>query len=75
MSKEILEVTNKRDSYIREIQNKEKASSSSLYNLNISERDKKDIYELRECQKRISNYAVVDKMIWEGYYKPAYEKL
>lgn len=62
--------------YLKEQQRKEEMSlKKDYYKLNLSENAIQDIKCLREAQSRISQKDVVDKIIWTGYYKPAYDVL
>lgn len=45
------------------------------YRLVISDSDKDDINLLREIQKRLVKKDAIDKVIYETYYKPAYDTL
>ena len=51
------------------------AANQDYYRLVIDEFDVNDIDLLRELQKRFSKKDAIDKLIWESYYKPAYDVL
>lgn len=50
-------------------------SKESYYKLNISDQDKEDIKCLRQLQGRLGRRDSIDKLIWDVYYKPAYDAL
>ncbi len=54
---------------------KEIEEKKDYYRLNISESDLSDISMLRELQPRFCKKESIDKLIWEVYYKPAYDAL
>jgi hypothetical protein len=41
----------------------------------ISDEDKRDIELLRSIQKQFTHKEAIDKLIWDGYYKSAYDAL
>lgn len=45
------------------------------YRLILSDFDLSDILLLRELQKKFTRKDVIDKMIWETYYRPAFDAL
>lgn len=51
------------------------AADEDYYRLAIDELDVNDISLLRELQKRFFKKEAIDKLIWETYYKPAYDAL
>lgn len=50
-------------------------NNSNYYRLAIDSIDLNDIELLRELQKRFSKKESIDKLIWESYYKPAFDIL
>lgn len=54
---------------------KEIEEKQGYYRLVISESDLNDISMLRELQLRFGKKESIDKLIWEVYYKPAYDAL
>lgn len=70
------ELKDKQTAYIKAQQRqKEIEDNSDYYRLCLNELDKNDIEMLRELQKKFSRKESVDKLIWESYYKPAYDAL
>ena len=66
----------KQFAYMREQQRKEEIrNKKDYYRLNLSTLDIQDIEYLREVQKHITKKDIIDKLIWSGYYKPAYDTL
>lgn len=62
--------------YQREQQRKEEIrDKKDYYRLVLSTLDIQDIEYLREIQKHIMKKDIIDKLIWSGYYKPAYDTL
>ena len=62
--------------YLREQQRKEEIRDKKDYcRLVLSALDIQDIEYLREVQKHIIKKDIIDKLIWSGYYKPAYDIL
>lgn len=62
--------------YLREQQRKEEIrDKKDYYRLVLSALDIQDIEYLREVQKHIIKKDIIDKLIWSGYYKPAYDIL
>lgn len=51
------------------------AEQQNYYRLVISEDDKTDIALLRDIQKRFYKRDAIDKLVWETYYKAAYDLL
>jgi len=51
------------------------AAQADYYKLSISDFDKRDIEALRQIQSVISHKEAIDKVIWDVYYKPAYDAL
>lgn len=45
------------------------------YRLNLSSADESDIQLLRDLQLHFTHKEAIDKIIWEVYYKPAYDIL
>lgn len=45
------------------------------YRLVLSEFDLSDVFLLRDLQKKFTKKEVIDKMIWETYYRPAFDAL
>lgn len=62
--------------YIQAQQRQEEMDSNSdYYRLAIDELDLNDVALLRELQPRFLKKESIDKLIWEVYYKPAYDVL
>ena len=62
--------------YLREQQRKEElATKKDFYRVVLNSAEIDDIKYLREMQNHISRKEVIDKIIWSGYYKPAYDIL
>lgn len=53
----------------------EMEAKQDYYRLVISDDDKVDIELLRDIQKRFYKREAIDKLVWETYYKPAYDLL
>lgn len=53
----------------------EMESNRDFYQLVLQPSDKSDITALRDLQLRFSKKDSIDKLIWEVYYKPAYDAL
>lgn len=51
------------------------AKRQDYYRLVLSNEEKSDVKFLREAQSRIQRKDSIDKVIWEVYYKPAYDIL
>ena len=60
-----------------EARKKEEAAQAEkdLYRLAIAPSDIEDVKALRSIQKQFSKPEVIDKVVWETYYKPAYDAL
>ena len=54
----------------REIQ-----EQKDFYRLAIDDQDLSDVRQLRELQLHFAKKEVIDKVIWETYYRPAYDAL
>lgn len=50
-------------------------AQKDYYRLVLSEFDISDILLLRDLQKKFTRKEVIDKMIWETYYRPAFDAL
>ena len=50
-------------------------AKKDYYRLNLSKNDLDDIDYLRKAQTIISHKEAIDKVIWDVYYKPAYDIL
>ena len=62
--------------YLREQQRKEElATKNDFYRVVLNSAEIDDIKYLREMQNHIFRKEVIDKIIWSGYYKPAYDIL
>lgn len=62
--------------YIKsQLRQEEISSNKDYYRLVIGDIDLDDIKMLRELQLRFSKKEIIDKLIWETYYKPAYDIL
>ena len=53
----------------------EMEANQDFYRLILNESDKSDITALRDLQMRFYKKDSIDKLIWEVYYKPAYDAL
>lgn len=51
------------------------AANEDYYRLALDEYGLNDINLLRDLQKQFSKKEIIDKIIWESYYKPAYDQL
>lgn len=66
----------KQTAYIEEQLRKEKIQKDlDFYRMVLSQDDKDDISHLREVQRPFHRKEAIDKVIWEVYYKPAYDVL
>lgn len=66
----------KQTAYIEEQLRKEKIQKDlDFYRMVLSQDDKDDISHLREVQRSFHREEAIDKVIWEVYYKPAYDVL
>lgn len=66
----------KQFAYLREQQRKEELiTKKDFYRVVLNSAEIDDIKYLREMQNHISRKEVIDKIIWSGYYKPAYDIL
>lgn len=66
----------KQTAYIEEQLRKEKIQKDlDFYRMVLSQDDKDDISHLREVQRSFHRKEAIDKVIWEVYYKPAYDIL
>lgn len=73
---QLLALESKQNAYIEEQKRKEQmAAQADYYKLSISDFDKRDIEALRQIQSVISHKEAIDKVIWDVYYKPAYDAL
>lgn len=64
------------DAYLQERKRKEQMEQEKdYYRLILSSIDQSDIKELREVQLHINRKDIVDKIIWSGYYKTAFDTL
>ena len=62
--------------YIKEQQHREEMrAQKDYYRLNLSAADEDDIKILRDIQLKLFKKEAIDKIIWEIYYKPAYNIL
>lgn len=77
--KEILRLKDLEDKQLAYIQAKQRQTEideqSDYYRLVISDDDKSDIVLLRDLQKHLIKKDSVDKVIYETYYRPAYDIL
>ena len=70
------ELEDKQAAFIKEQQHREEMrAQKDYYRLNLSENDEYDIKVLRDMQVKLTKKEAVDKIIWEVYYKPAYNVL
>lgn len=66
----------KQAAFIQEQQRKaEMLEQQDYYRLNLSSADESDIQLLRDMQPHFAHKEAIDKIIWEVYYKPAYDIL
>lgn len=76
VQKNIKDLEAKQLAYIQMKQQEEQIrNKKDYYRLNLSEEDLQDVKFLREVQGRINHKDAIDKIIWEVYYKPAYDIL
>lgn len=70
------QIEGKQLAYIKAQQRQEEINSNKdYYRLAIDEIDISDIALLRELQPKFTKKESIDKLIWEVYYKPAYDIL
>lgn len=75
-TQKLQDLESKQLAYIQAQQRQEEiASNQDYYRLAIDELDLNDIKLLRELQPRFFKKESIDKLIWEVYYKPAYDIL
>lgn len=73
---ELADIEKKQEAYIQAQKRQEAiAANQDYYRLAIDELDLNDIELLRELQKRFFKKEAIDKIIWENYYRPAYDIL
>ena len=73
---QLLDLQAKQTAYIEEQLRKEKIQKDlDFYRMVLSQDDKDDISHLREVQRSFHRKEAIDKVIWEVYYKPAYDVL
>lgn len=66
----------KQQTYLKSLQRQEEISANQdYYRLVIDSVDLDDIKLLRDLQIRFFKKDIIDKLIWETYYKPAYDIL
>lgn len=53
----------------------EMKTKQDYYRLILSEEDQQDVKFLREVQAHLVHKEAIDKIIWDGYYKPAFDTL
>ena len=69
-------LADKQSAYIKEQQRKEQMKEQeNYYKLVLSEDEIKDISFLRDIQYNLKKKEIIDKLIWENFYKPAYDIL
>lgn len=62
--------------YIQMKQREEQIEQQQDYfRLQVSKEDQQDVEFLREAQVRLTHKEAIDKVIWDVYYKPAYDAL
>lgn len=70
------DLEDKQDAYLQSLRREEEIKANQdYYRLVIDELDLNDIELLREIQKRMIRKEPVDKVIYEVYYRPAYDLL
>lgn len=73
---DLMSLQEKQATYTKEQQHKEEMlAQKDYYRLNISHSDIEDIEMLRNIQSKFSHKEAIDKLIWDIYYKPAYDIL
>lgn len=73
---ELDDIKAKQFAYIQAQQREEAIKAKKdYYRLVITDNDKADITLLRDIQIKLGHRDAIDKLIWEVYYKPAYDKL
>ena len=76
LNKELEASKAKQAAYIEQQKKKEEMlAKKDYYRLNLSKNDLDDIDYLRKAQTIISHKEAIDKVIWDVYYKPAYDIL
>lgn len=70
------DIENKQLAYLEaQKRQEEMKNNQDFYRLVINDIDLEDVKMLRELQVRFSHKDSIDKLIWENYYKPAYDAL
>lgn len=70
------DLEDKQDAYLQSLRREEEIKANQdYYRLVIDELDLNDIELLRDLQKRFMRKDSIDKLIWELYFKPAYDAL
>lgn len=76
VEKELIKLKEKQSTYLKEQQRKEEMlSKQDYYRLCVSEIDNAEIELLRSILPQIRRKDAISKVIWENYYKPAYDIL
>lgn len=76
MQKKIGDLQAKQLAYIQMKQREEEMrTKKDYYRLILSEEDQQDVKFLKEVQTHIQRKDSIDKVIWEVYYKPAFDTL
>ena len=66
----------KQKAYIRAQQREQEIQEQKdYYRLTIDDQDLSDVHQLRELQLHFAKKEVIDKVIWETYYRPAFDAL
>lgn len=70
------DLEDKQDAYLQSLRREEEIKANQdYYRLVIDKLDLNDIELLRDLQKRFMRKDSIDKLIWELYFKPAYDAL
>lgn len=70
------DLKNKQNAYLKERKrHEEMQAKQDYYRLNLSTIDINDIQKLRDIQSNFSKKEAIDKIIYDVYYKPAYDIL
>jgi hypothetical protein len=72
----IAELKSLQHTFVEERKRREEALSQKIYHcLVLRQEDLEDVGKLRGIQNTFSRKEAIDKLIWEVYYKPAYDLL
>lgn len=73
---ELANLKAKQNAYLEEqLRQEEIQNNLNFYRMILSENDKDDISHLRQLQGSFHRKEAIDKVVWDVYYKPAYDVL